>query len=153
MTNVADAYSRRAVEYSDLLGSMEAVHPSDRQLVDCWADGVTGRVVDAGCGPGHWGDILSWYSTIHHAPARIAVPIAEFARTLRPGGTLVLGHFAGSSIEAFDHAVARAFRWPASALQAILESNGFDVVETHSRTGPSHRPHGAIVCRRRIASS
>lgn len=33
---------------------MSAVHPSDRQLIDSWADRVDGRVVDAGCGPGHW---------------------------------------------------------------------------------------------------
>ena len=38
---------------------MSAVHPSDRHLVDTWADGVTGRVIDAGCGPGHWTSYLA----------------------------------------------------------------------------------------------
>jgi len=196
MTTVTDAYSRRAAEYTDLLGSMDSVHPSDRQLIDTWADAVTGRVLDAGCGPGHWtnylagrgldvygidlvpsfleharstypdttfrlgsidniqeqdeslGGILSWYSTIHHEPSRIGVPIAEFARTIRAGGLLVLGHFDGPTTEPFDHAVTRAYRWPAGELQPILEGHGFEVLETHRRIGQNHRPLGAIVARR-----
>lgn len=196
MTNVEDAYSDRALEYTDLLGSMDAVHPSDRQLIDSWADAVTGRVLDAGCGPGHWtsylasrgldvrgidlvpsfvdharstypdvrfdfgsidnidepdrslGGILSWFSTIHHSPAAITTPIAEFSRTLRPGGLLVLGHFDGASIEPFDHAVVRAYRWPAEELHRLLHAAGFETIETHHRTGQGHRPVGAILAQR-----
>lgn len=54
MSNTADAYALRAAEYSVLLGSMESVHDSDRQLIESWAAAVVGRVLDAGCGPGHW---------------------------------------------------------------------------------------------------
>jgi SAM-dependent methyltransferase len=53
-----DAYSRRAAEYIDLLGSMDAVHPSDLQVVSTWASEVDGEILDAGCGPGHWTDFL-----------------------------------------------------------------------------------------------
>ena len=196
MTNVRDAYTVRAAEYTDLLGSMDAVHPSDRQLVDTWAEAVSGRVLDAGCGPGQWtkhlsvrgldvrgidlvpsfidrarsaypgvrfdvgsiddidepdgalGGILSWFSTIHHEPEHLSVPIAEFARTLRSGGLLVLGYFDGDTVEAFDHAVTRAYRYPASALHAVLEEHGFEVIETHRRTAQGHRPVGAILARR-----
>ena len=197
MTDVADAYSRRAAEYTELLGSMRAVHPSDRQLVDSWADLVRGPALDAGCGPGHWtgylagrglhvrgvdlvpafveharsthpdvrfdvgsidrieepdgsvGGVLSWYSTIHHDPTRIARPIAEFARVLRSGGVLLLGFFdGGAAVEEFDHAVTPAYRWPASVLESMVEAHGFEVLETHRRTGQGHRPLGAILCRR-----
>ncbi|WP_282944121.1 class I SAM-dependent methyltransferase [Cellulomonas endometrii] len=197
MTTVDEAYSRRAAEYADLFGSMRAVHPSDRQLVESWADTVDGRILDAGCGPGHWtnhlarrgkavrgidlvpafierarssypdvpfavasidrideptaslGGILSWYSTIHHTPGRIAVPLAEFARTIRPGGALLVGYFdGGASIEEFDHAVAPAYRWPMRTLHEVLRRHGFDVVESHRRTGCDSRPHGAVICRR-----
>lgn len=48
------AYTRRAAEYADVLGSMTSVHPSDVQLVTSWADRITGPAIDAGCGPGHW---------------------------------------------------------------------------------------------------
>lgn len=199
MADVTEAYSRRAAEYTELLGSMDAVHAADRQLIDSWAEMVSGPVLDAGCGPGHWtkyiadrgidvrgidlvpafieharathpgirfdvgsidhleepdhffGGVLSWYSTIHHHPSRIAEPIAEFARVLRPGGALVLGFFDGSAIEEFDHAVTLAYRWPASELQSILEAHGFEVLETYRRTGQGHRPLGAILCRRNVA--
>lgn len=199
MTDVTGAYGARAIEYVELLGSMDAVHPSDRQLVDTWAGGVTGRVLDAGCGPGHWtghlvergvdargidivpefiaharaahpgirfdlesieaidagagafGGILSWFSTIHHAPSQIGAPLAEFARTLRPGGVLLLGYFDGAELESFDHAVVRAYRWPLTALTAALEEVGFDVIETHWRTERGRRDIGAVLAERRAS--
>ncbi|QRY39464.1 class I SAM-dependent methyltransferase [Microbacterium hominis] len=197
MTDVQAAYAARAAEYSDALGSMDAVHPSDRQLVDTWASTVSGRVLDAGSGPGHWtdylgrrgldvqgidivpefldrartrypsarfdtgsidaidepddafGGILSWFSTIHHEPSRISIPLLQFARALRPGGTLLLGYFDGAEVEPFDHAVVRAYRWPARELIKVLDAAGFDVIETHRRTERGRRDVGAILCERR----
>lgn len=197
MTDVQASYAARAAEYSDALGSMDAVHPSDRQLVDTWASKVSGRVLDAGSGPGHWtdylhrrgvevqgidivpdfldrartlypsarfdtgsidtidepddafGGILSWFSTIHHEPSRIGIPLLEFARVLRPGGALLLGYFDGAEVEPFDHAVVRAYRWPTDELIKVLDAAGFDVIETHRRTERGRRDVGAILCERR----
>lgn len=191
------AYDARADEYIAALGSMDAVHPVDRSIVDAWAASVTGPVLDAGCGPGHWtahltgqdldvrgvdlaprfveharavhtgirfdvdtiddlkaadgefGGILSWFSTIHHEPARIGVPLREFARTLRPGGRLLLGFFVGAEVEAFDHAVVRAYRWPAAEVKRSADAAGFDVVETQVRETRGERPVGALMCERR----
>ena len=53
------AYSRRATEYIELLGSMSSVHPSDLRIVSTWASGVDGDLIDAGCGPGHWTNFLA----------------------------------------------------------------------------------------------
>lgn len=94
------------------------------------------------------GGVLSWYSLIHHAPETIHVPLREFARVLRPGGGLLLGFFAWPTLERFDHAVVGAYRWPAELLTAEIEAAGFAVVETHTRTSPGQRPHGALVARR-----
>lgn len=197
MTTTTVAYSARAAEYTDLFGSMAAVHPSDRQIIDSWAGGLSGDVLDAGCGPGHWtghlhdlgldargidlvpsfidharsahpgirfriGDIdnideadaslsgvLSWFSTIHHTPDAIITPLSEFARVLRPGGQLALGFFSAQVIEPFDHAVTRAFRWPADALGELLDSAGFDVVETYLREVRGQRAVGTLLCERR----
>lgn len=80
-------------------------------------------------------------------PSRISAPIAEFARALRPGGTLLLGYFdSADTIEPFDHAVVQAYRWPVAALQTVLEGAGFVVVETHRRAERGRRPVGAVVC-------
>lgn len=198
MTEVSAAYSSRAAEYIAAVGTMDAVHPDDRRLVEQWARSVNGPVLDAGCGPGHWtahlaglgvdvrgidlapafidlarsthpdvrfdtgsidrlddpdgslGGILSWFSAIHHEPTRIDAPLGEFARVLRPGGSLLLGYFDADAdvVEPFDHAVVRAYRWPARALQAAAERAGFDVIETLRRAGRGRRPVGAIVCGR-----
>lgn len=176
---------------------MSAVHPSDREVIRAWGEHLTGAVVDAGCGPGHWtdylaglglnvrgidlvpsfitharsaypglrfdlgsiddideadaslGGVLSWFSTIHHEPSAIATPLAEFARVLRPGGRLALGFFRGDAVEPFDHAVIRAYRWPAEDLHRLLDDAGFDIIETHLRDVRGERPVGTIVAERR----
>ncbi len=191
------AYETRADEYIAALGTMDAVHPVDRAIVDAWAAGLTGPVLDAGCGPGHWtahlarrgldirgvdraprfveharkahpgirfdvgtidelevaddglDGILSWFSTIHHAPDAVSKPLREFARTIRPGGELLLGFFVGEVLEPFDHAVTRAWRWPIDDLSREVDAAGFDVVETHTRATRGARPVGTLVAERR----
>ena len=91
--------------------------------------------------------VLAWYSLIHHEPDSLRFALAEFARVLRPDGELLLGFFEGRALEQFEHAVATGYRWPADALSDELRAAHFDIIETHTRTGPGHRPHGAIVAR------
>ncbi|WP_130178432.1 class I SAM-dependent methyltransferase [Cryobacterium sp. SO1] len=91
--------------------------------------------------------VLAWYSLIHHKPGSLRGAHAEFARVLRPGGELLLGFFEGPAVAQFDHAVATAYFWPVDALNDELRAAHFDIIETHTRTGPGHRPHGAILAR------
>ena len=56
--DVAAAYDTRADEYVERLGSVDQMAPQDRETIGSWRDGVTGRILDAGCGPGHWSDVL-----------------------------------------------------------------------------------------------
>jgi SAM-dependent methyltransferase len=51
---VNDAYAGRASEYAARLGSIDATSEVDQHLVRGWASSLHGRVIDAGCGPGHW---------------------------------------------------------------------------------------------------
>lgn len=84
------AYSGRAAEYIDLLGSMDSVHPSDRQLVSTWAGTVDGDILDAGCGPGHWTNFLAENGNT----ARGIDVVPEFithARNTFPGVSFTLG--------------------------------------------------------------
>ncbi|WP_431245326.1 class I SAM-dependent methyltransferase [Leifsonia xyli] len=55
---VRDAYDRRAAEYIELFGLMSSADGRDLRVVSSWADGLSGPVVDAGCGPGQWTDFL-----------------------------------------------------------------------------------------------
>lgn len=51
---VRAAYSARSAEYTSLFGSISSTHPADRELVLSWAQELSGKVIDAGCGPGQW---------------------------------------------------------------------------------------------------
>jgi SAM-dependent methyltransferase len=93
---VSDAYSRRAVEYVERFASLGAVHPSDRQLVATWADGIEGAVIDAGCGPGHWTNFLSEAGV----PAVGVDLVPEFIAHAR--GTYPGIPFRTGSLDAFD---------------------------------------------------
>lgn len=57
--DVAAAYDARADEYVAKLGSVEQMAPQDVATIESWRDATTGRLLDAGCGPGHWTDVLS----------------------------------------------------------------------------------------------
>ena len=91
--------------------------------------------------------VLAWYSLIHHEPEALRNALAEFARVLRPGGELLLGFFESPVLDQFEHAITTAYRWPVEVLSEELRAAHFDIIETHTRTGLEHRPHGAIVAR------
>ncbi|MFZ2512800.1 MAG: class I SAM-dependent methyltransferase [Gordonia sp. (in: high G+C Gram-positive bacteria)] len=94
------------------------------------------------------GGLLSWYSLIHQNPQDIQIPLAEFARAIRPGGGVLVGFFEGGSVEAFGHAVTTGYRWSVAELSQELVTAGFAVIETHTRTWSGYRPHGVIVALR-----
>jgi SAM-dependent methyltransferase len=87
---VRDAYARRADEYTQQLGTMAAVHPADRQLVSAWADGLTGPVLDAGCGPGHWTRYLSDRGQAARGVDQVPAFI-DHARAAHPGVAFEVG--------------------------------------------------------------
>lgn len=88
--------------------------------------------------------MLSWYSVIHTVPVRMPGLLAEFARCLAPGGSLLLGFFEGPRVEAFAHAVTAAYSWPVDDMVRRLERAGFRIVDTRTRKDPGSRPHADI---------
>jgi len=98
------------------------------------------------------GGILAWYSLIHTPPTDVPAVLREFARALRPGGSLLLGFFDGEPAESFSHAVTTAYYWSTEALGILLVDAGFEVVSSEQRTRApgemSARPHGALIARR-----
>lgn len=198
---VAAAYDARAAEYIALAGEVEQLADADREEIGGWADGVAGRILDAGCGPGLWthflhdrgldvlgidasarfiaharteyphlefmhgsfadlplgdsslGGILAWYSLIHIAPAELRAVLAEFARVLTPGGSILIGFFDGTPREPFAHAVTTAYFWSVEALTVLLDAAGFTVIASARRPRipgeVSSRPHASLAAVRR----
>ena len=188
-----EAYTRRAEEYVDLLGSIDSVHAVDRALIAEWARVAAGSLIDVGSGPGHlteflreqghdvrgiepsaafvdsararfpacefWlGDamalreekgrfagVLAWYSLIHLPPEEHAGALHVLAKALRPGGRMLLGFFFGARTEIFDHAIAPAYFRTVDDVCDQALSAGLDIIEIHTRTGDSHRPHAAVI--------
>ncbi len=56
---VAAAYEARAAEYIAIAGTVEQMDPRDRARIEDWRDSTGGALLDAGCGPGHWTEVLS----------------------------------------------------------------------------------------------
>lgn len=121
---------RRFPHLSFAQGSFRALPPSDRSL----------------------GGILAWYSLIHTPPADVPAVLAEFARVIAPGGSILIGYFDGEAREPFAHAVAPAHFWSADALTALLADAGFEAVsrERRDRTPDeiSRRAHGHLIATR-----
>ena len=57
-SRVQQAYAERASEYTAILGAIDDMHELDRSRIERWAEQISGRIIDAGCGPGHWTDFL-----------------------------------------------------------------------------------------------
>lgn len=94
------------------------------------------------------GGILAWYSLIHLRPDDWGLVLTEFARTLRPGGTLLLGAFLGEQGAPFEHAIAEAYYWSEVELLKQLDSAGFQGISVHSRCTNGIRPHLDVLARR-----
>lgn len=55
---IAAAYDSRAAEYIEVAGSIDHMDAADRALIEKWRDATSGRLLDAGCGPGLWTEVL-----------------------------------------------------------------------------------------------
>lgn len=108
MTTTTSAYAARAAEYTDLLGSMSAVHPSDRQIVGTWASSIEGDVLDAGCGPGHWTGHLNDLG-LNARGIDLVPSFIDHARAVYPGIRFDLGSI--DHIDASDGSLAGVLSW------------------------------------------
>ena len=104
-----------------------------------------GRAEQLDCADASVGGILAWFSLIHHDPADLHGPLAEFTRCLAPGGSVALGFFDGSAREPFDHAITTAYYWSVEALTNLLETAGFTVTDARTKQDPGARRQGVVV--------
>lgn len=104
-----------------------------------------GNFLDLPFKPSSFGGVLAWYSLIHVRPPDREMALKEFARILKPNGTLLIGSFLGIQDVSFDHAITEAFYFSEKGLINLLESAGFQVISTHTRSSKGSRPHLAGV--------
>lgn len=94
--------------------------------------------------------ILAWYSVIHYAPEAVEEVLRAFRTALSDNGTLVMGFFDGENVEAFEHKVTTAYRWPVDTMAAALSSAGFVETARLRRPGTDQvRSHAALALRSR----
>mgnify|MGYP003633163941 CR=1 FL=1 len=110
INEVGAAYSFRAQEYVDRFGSMDAVHPQDRQLVETWARGIEpgGSAIDAGCGPGQWTNFLVELGLAAHGIDLVPEFIERAQRTY-PDVPFRTGSL--NNLEVPDDSVAAVLAW------------------------------------------
>lgn len=99
-TDVGAAYDARANEYIDLFGSVGQSAQQDRDTIERWQHGVDGRIVDAGCGPGHWSDLLAQGGTRDVTGVDASARFVEAARQRFPSPDFVLGDLAALPVAA-----------------------------------------------------
>jgi SAM-dependent methyltransferase len=97
------------------------------------------------------GGVLAWYSVIHTPPESLPEVFAEVHRVTAPGGHLLLGFFqADEEVEAFDHKVSLAYRWPIDRLTEMLSRAGFAEVARLTREPEETERfrHGRLIVRK-----
>lgn len=94
-----------------------------------------------------WAGLLAWYSLIHMAPHELASALEVLNRVLEPGGTLLMSHFSGNTLEEFVHPIALAYRWPTQAMADVSTAAGFEVV---TQVSDPTRRHAVMLARRPV---
>lgn len=106
---VAEAYDSRADEYVEKLGSVQQMATRDRDTIETWRDGTPGRLLDAGCGPGHWTAVLGDGGRRESVGIDGSRRILESAHRRFPGTRFVAGDLAALPIG--SRSVAGILAW------------------------------------------
>ena len=91
-TAIGSAYDARAAEYVELAGAIEQMDARDAAVIGAWRDVTPGRLLDAGCGPGHWTEFLSLDERVTQGIDLSAEFIAT-AKERHPGISFDVGSF------------------------------------------------------------
>lgn len=95
-------------------------------------------IADLACTDQQWSAILAWYSLIHLGPEQMPETLATLRRALNDEGVLLVSFFTGPRLEAFDHPVTTAYRWPVQAMTSALDRAGFAVTGHHTHPQGLH---------------
>ncbi|GAA1868035.1 class I SAM-dependent methyltransferase [Paeniglutamicibacter psychrophenolicus] len=135
--HVRDAYSRRADEYIQAVGSMEHVHRDDLDLVLEMAKLADGLILDAGCGPGQWTNFLQEHGAevlgVDLVPAFVECARERFPRVPFTEGNL-------EDLQMPDGSVAGILSW-----YSIIHTDPADVGRILREFARCLKPGGYLV--------
>ena len=177
--DVSKAYSSPSFDAQAMLGTTVSANDPDRRLIESWARGIDGVILDVGAGTGRWAGhltglgheveavepatrlvelarrthpsvtfhhgaiadlvdcpkrwagLLAWYSLIHMGPEELPDALVALRMAVEDGGGLLMSFFSGPYLEPMPHPVATAYRWPLDELARVLETAGFQVIDSH----------------------
>lgn len=132
-----DSYNRIAKEYVERIFNELEHKPLDRQLLDRFADSVTGRACDLGCGPGHIARYLRERG-VDVCGIDLSPEMVEQARLLNPGIEFEQGNML--SLDVADNA------WGGiAAFYSIIHIPRAEVVAALSEMKRVLRPEGLLL--------
>lgn len=105
---VRDAYASISEQYIDLIGHASREHEDDLSLVQRHLAGLTGRVLDLGCGPGHWTSFLHRHGAVVTGVDMVPEFVA-YARATHPDLEFRQGSM--TELDMPDHSVAGILSW------------------------------------------
>jgi len=105
---VRDAYSSMSEQYIGLFAGDWQAHEDDAALIRRHLTGVSGPVLDLGCGPGHWTAYLHSLGVDVTGIDKVPEFIAH-ARASHPGPDFRLGSM--TELDAPEHSVAGILAW------------------------------------------
>ncbi|MDQ4113621.1 MAG: class I SAM-dependent methyltransferase [Actinomycetota bacterium] len=125
MTEIGAAYDARAAEYIDLFGTIDKVADRDRETITTWRDTTTGRLLDAGCGPGLWSQQLTKSGVREVIGLDASAEFVAAARARYPEATFERADLAALPLE--DRSIGGILAWysiihtPPAELPAIFD--------------------------------
>lgn len=141
--DVGSGVGRWTGHLADLGHAVEGLEPADRliNLARGWHPSVVfhhGAIEDLADTEPLWDGLLAWYSIIHIGPQEMQHTLATLHAALKDHGSLLMSFFSGPRLEAFDHPISTAYRWPMIDMVQVLNQTGFTVTEQHSNPQSPH---------------
>lgn len=136
-TGIAAAYDARAAEYVGMAGTIAQMDARDAATIAAWRDGISGLLLDAGCGPGHWTAFLgdggreAW-------GVDLSSEFIETARARHPGIRFEHGSF--RSLPAESATVGGILAW-----YSLIHTPPADLPEILAEFGRVLAPGGSIL--------